>query len=79
MKLEILHLFAALLIDKSEDTWWSQSNSSPGRALVKYSPDLTEALQTVLAEVRAVAQKVFEELLSGSSGSRSVSISVFTL
>ncbi|KAG6377007.1 hypothetical protein JVT61DRAFT_1050 [Boletus reticuloceps] len=33
LKLEILDLFAALLLDKSDDTRWSRSSSSPNSAL----------------------------------------------
>lgn len=76
LKLEILRLFAALLLDKSDDTRWSRSSSSPSGVLAKCSSKLVEALQLVLAEARAVAQNVFEQLLSGSSGPRSVSILV---
>lgn len=79
LKLEILHLFAALLLDKSDEAWWDQSSSSPSSTLAKCSPTLVEALQSVLAEVRAVAQKLLEQLLSGLSGSQSVSISSLCL
>lgn len=77
LKLEILQLFAALLLAKSDDTRWGQSSSSPSSgALARCSPNLVEALQSVLAEVQAVAQSVFEQLLSGLSGPHSVSIFV---
>lgn len=76
LKLEILRLFAALLLDKSDDTRRSRSSSSPGSVLAKCSSNLVEALQLVLVEVRTVAQNVFEQLLSGSSGPQSVSILV---
>jgi hypothetical protein len=75
LKLEILHLFAALLLDKSDDTRWGQPSSSPSSTLA-CSLNLVEALQSVLVEVRAVAQNVFEKLLSGLSGPQSVSIFV---
>ena len=76
LKLEILHLFAALLIDKSDDTRWGQSSSSPIGGLARCSLNLVEALQSVLAEVRAVARNIFEQLLSGLYGPQSVSIFV---
>ncbi|KAH0831978.1 midasin [Lanmaoa asiatica] len=71
LKLEILHLFAALLLDESDDCWWDQSSSSPGTAQAKCSSNLMEALQSVLAEVRAVSKKLLEQLLSGLSGPQS--------
>ena len=78
LKLEILHLFAALLLDKSDDAISDRSSSSPSGGLAKCSPSLMGALQTVLAEVRAVSRKVFEQLLSGSSAAPSVSAFVST-
>ncbi|KAG8214523.1 midasin [Butyriboletus roseoflavus] len=71
LKLEILHLFAALLLDKSDDAEWDQSSIWSGRALANCSSNLMEALQSVLAEVRAVAQELLEQLFSGPSGSQS--------
>lgn len=75
LKLEILHLFAALLLDKCDDARWNQSSISSSSALAKCSSNLMEALQSVLAGVRAVAQELLEQLLSGLFGSQSVSIS----
>ncbi|KAF8443019.1 hypothetical protein L210DRAFT_3759383 [Boletus edulis BED1] len=71
LKLDILDLFAALLLDNSDDTRWSRSSSSPNSALAKCSSNSGEALQTVLAEIRTTGQKVFEQFLSGSSGPQS--------
>lgn len=73
LKLEILHLFAALHLDKSDDRGWDQPSSSHSSALAKCSPNLVEALQSVLAEVRAVAQMLLEQFLSGLCGSQFVS------
>lgn len=75
LKLEILHLFSALLLDKTDDDRWGQSSGSPGSALAKCSSNLMEALQLVPAEVRSVAQKLLEQLLSGLPDSQSVSVS----
>lgn len=70
LKLETLRLFAALLLDKIDD---GQPNSSPSSALAKCPPNLVEALQMIPVEVRAAAEKTFEQFLFGSSGPPSVS------
>lgn len=73
LKLEVLHLFASLLLDKNDDAWWNQLNNSSSSGLTKCSLDLAEALQSVLVEIRATGQQLLEQFLSGLSGARSVS------
>ncbi|KAG9315861.1 midasin [Chiua virens] len=71
LKLEILHLFAAILFEKSGEARRVQSSGSPNSALAKCAPDLMEALQSTLAEVQIVAQTILEGVLSGSLGPQS--------
>lgn len=72
LKLDILRLFAALLLDKSDGRELDQSSG----ALAKCSSNLIGALQSVLTEVQTVAQMLLDQLFSGLSGPRSVSIFV---
>ncbi|KAF9220907.1 hypothetical protein BS17DRAFT_290054 [Gyrodon lividus] len=69
LKLQILDLFAALLLEKRNDAGWGQSSSLLSGSQSKLSHTLVEAFQSVLVEVRAAAQKLFEQLFSGIYGS----------
>ncbi|KIJ64401.1 hypothetical protein HYDPIDRAFT_132220 [Hydnomerulius pinastri MD-312] len=65
LNLQILDLFAALLLDKADEVGWGQSDSLLGGSLSRLPQAVVEAHQLVLVEARAAAQNVFEQLLSG--------------
>jgi midasin len=78
LKLQILDLFAALLLEKHDNASMGQSSSILNGSQNKLSHTVVEAFESVLVEVQAAAQKLFEQLLSGTSSFYTVSVLVTT-
>ncbi|KIK92495.1 hypothetical protein PAXRUDRAFT_571192 [Paxillus rubicundulus Ve08.2h10] len=68
LKLQILDFFAALLLEKNDNASMGQSSIFLSGPQNKLSHTMGGAFESVLAEVQTAAQKLFEQLLSGTSG-----------